>query len=570
MGRKKEILIKGFKNRDESFRLIKWMMQIVRPYARFVVYVFLISIVSLVISYMSTIIGKYVVDDATTGVINLRNIALMCAATLISILIGVGSSILGSYISEKFSFTIRQRFYNDIQRSVWQKISAFHSGDLVTRLTSDIGVLADGMISILPHTVLVLAQLAISFFILFHYDRSIALFALVIGPLGAICLIFFRERYKKYQTELRECESDYRSFMQESLAALTVVKTFQQEDANAARMESLRRRRLDLVLHNSALGAVMGAVMRIIYSAGYVISFCWGAYRISTGDITYGTLTIFITLVSQVQGSISSLAGVIPQVYNMLISSKRIVEVVGMEKEIYEGRTALPTQVGLKVTDMSFAYDRTKILRDVNFEVQPGEKVAVIGPSGAGKTTLIRLLLALTKPQTGTILYQTEIGPEPAAPDARRFLSYVPQGNTLMTGTIAENLRVGKADATEEEMWQALTLAAADSFVRKLPAGLETVLSEKSGGISEGQAQRIAIARALIGGKPIVIFDEATSALDAPTEAVILKNVTETLKNKTCFIITHRHSMLQYCDRVLSIDENGGMQIGDPPAKTEE
>ena len=560
MGSKKEQLMRGLKNRDETMRMIKWMVKIVTPYFRFVVYVFIISVVSMLISYAGVIIGKHVVDDATTGTVNFRNMVIMCSATVVSIGVGVGSSILGSYIGEKFSFTVRQQFYNDIQRSVWLKISSFHSGDLVTRLTSDIGALADGLITVLSRMVLTGVQLLAAFFILYHYDRPITLFALVIGPVGAVCMVLFRNRYKKYQTALRECESDYRSFMQESLSELTVVKTFRQEDANEARMDGLRRRRLKLVLQNTTLGSVMGAVMRLVYSAGYVIAFCWGAYRISRGDITYGTLTVFITLVSQVQGSISGLAGIIPQGYNMLISAKRIMEVVELPKETYGGRTDVPRRVGLQVENVAFSYGAEPGLNGLSFAVDPGEKVALIGPSGVGKTTVIRLLLALVEPQEGSIRYTTEGGEEPVSPDVRRFVSYVPQGNTLVSGTIADNLRVGKQDATREEMTNALRLAAADRFVDRLPEGLDTVLSENSGGISEGQAQRIAIARALIGDKPVLILDEATSALDEATEAAILKNITEELQDKTCFIITHRRSMLRYCGKVLELDVNGAVK----------
>ena len=558
MSHKKEILMRGLKNRDENLRLVRWMLQVVKPYYRYVIVAFCISVVSMLISYASTIIGKYVVDDATTGRIDLRNMALMCAGTVISIAVGVLSSILGGYIGEKFTFSIRQRFYNDIQRSVWLSISRFHSGDLVTRLTTDIAAMADGMIGMLPRTVLTFVQLAVAFGILFYYDRPIALFALLMGPMGAVCLFFFRERYKKYQTSLRECESDYRSFMQESLASLTVVKTFRLEDANEARMESLKRRRLELIMKNTTLGSVMSAVLRLIYSAGYVIAFCWGSYRISKGDITYGTLTIFITLVSQVQSSVSGLAGVIPQMYNMLISAKRIVEVTGLPKESYNGKTDAPERVGVRLENVSFSYRREPVLRDLSLYVAPGEKAAVVGPSGVGKTTLIRLLLSLITPQRGSITFETENGVrEPVSPDARRFIAYVPQGNTLVSGSIADNLRVGRGDATREEMLRALRLVCADRFVEKLPNGLETLLSEKSVGISEGQAQRIAIARALISDKPVLILDEATSALDEATEAAILKNITAGLNQKTCFIITHRRSMLRYCEKVISLRENG-------------
>ncbi|MBE6818892.1 MAG: ABC transporter ATP-binding protein [Ruminococcaceae bacterium] len=550
-------LLKKLSNREENIRLTKWMLSVVKPYTRFIVYTFIISVLSMLISYVSTIVGKYVVDDATNGVINLHNMAWMCGATFVSIAISVFSSIISSYISEKFSFSLKKSFFNDIQRSVWLHISKIHSGDLVTRLTSDIGAISDGLISIIPQTVLIVTQLLIAFCILFYYDKKIALFALALGPIGALCLFIFRERYKRYQAALRKSESAYRSFMQETLSNLTIIKAFGQENYNDEKMENYKKERLKLVFKNSRLSSIMSAVMRIIYSVGYVVAFCWGSYRISTGDITYGTLTIFITLVAQVQGSISSLASIVPQYYSMLVSAKRIYTVIHFPKEVYTGKTDVPAAVGVEAKEVDFAYDKAPVLKEMNFTVTPGQKVAVVGPSGAGKTTLVRLLLALTEPNSGN-LYYTLDGEriELATPDCRRFVSYVPQGNTLISGTVEENLKFGLRDASEEQMWHALELAAADKFVKKLPDGLKAELSEKSGGISEGQAQRISIARALIADKPVLILDEATSALDEATESVIVKNITEQLDNKTCFIITHRRSMLQYCDTVIEIDED--------------
>ncbi|MBQ6381620.1 MAG: ABC transporter ATP-binding protein [Clostridia bacterium] len=554
---KKDTIVKALKNKDETIRLTKWMLQIVKPYYRFIIYTFLISVVSLIISYVSTIVGKYVVDDATNGVINLRNMLWMCGTTFVAIVISVFSSVISSYISEKFSFTLKKQFFNDIQRSVWLDISKIHSGDLVTRLTSDIGSISDGLIEMIPKTILIGTQLLIAFCILFYYDKKIALFALVIAPIGGMCLLIFRESYKKYQAALRKSESEYRSFMQETLSNLTIIKAFGQEDYNDETMERFKRERLQLVFKNSRLSSVMSAVMRIVYSVGYVVAFCWGSYRISTGDITYGTLTIFITLVSQVQGSVSALGGIVPQFYSMLVSAKRIHTVIDFPKEVYSGKTDVPAAVGVEVKDLDFAYDKDYILKGMNATIAPGEKVAVVGPSGAGKTTLVRLLLALTTPTAGSLNYILDGAEQEAAtPDCRRFVSYVPQGNTLISGTVEDNLKFGLRDATEEQMWRALELAAADKFIEKHPDKLKTELSEKSGGISEGQAQRISIARALIADKPVLILDEATSALDEATEAVIVKSITEQLDNKTCFIITHRRSMLQYCDKVIEIDED--------------
>ncbi len=273
-------------------------------------------------------------------------------------------------------------------------------------------------------------------------------------------------------------------------------------------------------------------------------------------------MTIFITLVSQIQGTLSNLASMAQQLFNMLISAKRIYDVTELEKEITKEFTSLPSEVGVQFSHVDFSYDKNPILKDITIDIKHGQKVAIVGESGAGKTTLIRLLLALTRPSNGSVEFHFSDGSsEYACPDSRRFISYVPQGNTLISGTIAENLRVGKQDATEEEMWQALEMAGAVRFMKKLSAGLETVLSEKSGGISEGQAQRIAIARALISKKPFMILDEATSALDERTEQEVLQNLATYYKDTTCIVITHRSSMLQYCDSVYRIQDEAIIKI---------
>lgn len=549
-----------FKNltisRDEAIYQIKWMFKQTKPFKFQITVMLFISLFSLSLSFIGTIIGKHIVDATTSGQLNIKYIIYMIGSTIFSILFSSFTRIFSDYVNEKFSFGLRCKMFDRVQRCVWQELSKFHSGDIVTRLTSDVSAVSGGLISLVPSIIVTAIQLIASFGILFYFDRPLALFALIIGPVGTISMIFFKKKYSYYQKKLRETESEYRSFMQESLANVGVVKTFQCEDSNSEYMQNIRQSRMHVIMKTSRLSALMSAFMRLIFSTGYVVAFCWSAYRISAGMITYGTMTIFLTLVSQVQSSISSLGQIFPQLYGMIISAKRINEVIEIESEKYSGKKDIPSSISVEINNLTFAYNKKNILENLNVSIASNDIVGIVGSSGIGKTTLIRLLLSLVKPQAGTIKYIDENGKsEIAEPASRRFISYVPQGNTMFSGTIESNLRVAKPEATQDEMWEALRIADAEDFVRDLPDGLQTVLGEKAGGLSEGQAQRISIARAILRDRPVLILDEATSALDEPTEAKILSEISANCK-KTCFVITHRRSMLQYCNKTIEIKNN--------------
>ncbi len=551
----------------------RWLYGIGKNFKRYIFVFLIINLITMLMSLASAVAGRYVVDAATGFQTELfgRYIAIMLGTTLLSIFISMGANMFSGYVNEKFAFQVRADMFDRVQRSHWHKATKYHSGDMLSRLTADVDMIASNLISILPGTIVLGCQLVIVLCILLKNDPTLALIGLVVGPLGFLMATLSRKKYSIYQERLRESHSEYYSFLQESLSHIGVVKTFQLENTNNERFDTLRKKRMQLVIKSAALGNVMSSLMRLIYSLGYVAAFSWCAYRLTTATTvidpsgvevatyTYGTMTLFLSLVSQIQSSIRGLGGVIPKLYSLVICAKRVREITELDAEDYTGKTEVPNQIAVRATNVTFSYETEKgtVLNDISFDVPAGTHVGIIGSSGAGKTTFIRLLLALLQPDSGSLTYVDENGTEEhASPASRRFISYVPQGNTLLSGSVRTNLQAGNPDATDAEMWRALEMADAADFLKSASGGLDTVLTERAGGLSEGQAQRIAIARALLRDKPVLILDEATSALDEKTEAKMFERITSECK-KTCFIITHRRSMLKYCDRILEIDDDG-------------
>lgn len=548
-------LKKLWKDRDNQWKYFKWLMHYAKPYTWKILLMMGISLISTLATLFMVHVSKAIIDNATFGNGFLRLVVVYVGMTLLLEVIRIFSTLFGTMLNEKFTFGIRKQVYEKIISSHWMDVKKYHTGDLMTRLTSDAGAVAEGIIGTIPGIIQLAVELILVFITLYIYSPLLAVLALTVAPIAAISSWWLGRKLWKLQIKVQESEAAYRSFMQESLANLLIVKAFANEDYASNRFVTLREERFKWVYRRTKMGVANSTIMSLAFQLGYIAAFAYGAFQISTKAITYGTMSVFLTLVNRVQAPIMGLAQQIPRVVSVLASAKRIIELqdIPVEEKLQENIPA--KQIGVDVSHMTFGYTDETVLEDVSLHIVPGETVAIIGESGIGKTTLIRIIMSFMSNISGEITFFNEQGQEEKAnASTRNFIAYVPQGNTLFSGTVRENIRMGKLDATTEEMYDALKLASGYDFVMDLPNGIDTVIGERGHGLSEGQAQRIAIARALIRKAPFLILDEATSALDEGTELSVLQGLERLEPRPTCLIITHRKSILPYCDREIRIE----------------
>lgn len=542
--------------RDDAVEYTKWIFDYTKPYIPQLALLMVFDLLATLLSVGMALIGKQLIDKATEG--NLSELGSIVIIYVLVIFLGQGLGIISSLVStvvyEKFGFGIRKKVYRRILDTTWIDISKYHTGDLMTRLTSDVGAVSDGISNTIPTILRLLVELIVTFFTLAYYDFRLALFALMVAPIAMFASLWLGRKLKYLTVKVQQTESKYRSFMQESLANILIEKSFCLEDYSEERLTKLRDERIYWVFKKSRTNMYASAAMGLSFQLGYIVAFVWGAICIANKTITYGTMTVFLQLVNRIQAPVVSLAQLVPKIITMMASAGRIIELQQLPKEEYTGETIYPEDIGVKISDVSFGYTDESVLEDASIEFKSGEFTAIVGKSGIGKTTLVRLIMAFTKNMEGDISFYNKKGESlRACPDARNFIAYVPQGNTLFSGTIRENILMGRKDATEEEIMEALESSAAMDFIRELPKGVDTVIGEKGVGISEGQAQRISIARALVRKAPVLILDEATSSLDEKTELRVLEGIRKWSPSPTCLLITHRRSVLQYCDREVQI-----------------
>ena len=545
------------KKPSNYIHLLKWVLNNSKEYRWRIILMLFINLFFTVASLVTVILSKSIIDNATVGKDFTTIIIIYIAVMLATLIFHAGSSLISAVINEKVSFGIRKNVYDRVIRTSWQSINKYHSGDIVTRLSSDAGNIADAIVTTLPSIITLVVELILVFFTLFSYSPFLAFLGLTVAPVAVIVSWLFARRLKVLQKKVQESESAYHSFLQESLANLLIVKAFANEDKSVEKLSELRANRFYWVFKRSRAGLYGTATISLAFNIGYLSAFTFGAIQISKAAITYGTMSVFLALINRVQAPIIGLSQQLPKVIAMFTSAERIIELSDLPAEERSETNIDTTDLGVYAKELTFGYDdKETVLEDVSFRINPGESTAVIGESGIGKTTLIRLILSFVKPNNGSIMFFNSKNEElPASAGIREHIAYVPQGNTLFSGTIKDNVLIGRTNATDDDIKDALKLASAWDFVDELPEGINTRIGEKGLGLSEGQAQRIAIARAIIRKAPFMIFDEATSALDEGTEQKVINGLEQLSPRPACLIITHRKSILKYCTQELMISD---------------
>lgn len=450
---------------------------------------------------------------------------------------------------------MQQRMLDRILRSEWTGKESHHSGDVLNRLEQDVGTVVSFLTETIPNTISVVAMFVGAFLYLFAMDKVLAFVIVGIIPVFVLLSKLYIGQMRRLTRQVRDSDSKVQSVLQETIQHRMLIKTLESDSIMVDRLESTQSELRHRVVKRTAFSVVSNFILNAGFSVGYLIAFLWAALRMADQTLTFGGMTAFLQLVNRIQGPARDLTRLAPVFVGVFTAAERLMELEENPLEEQGDPIPLTAPCGVRLEHISYAYDDgdSNVIEQLDFDFYPGSCTAVLGETGAGKTTLIRLILALLHPNEGKVILYNQQEQRELSPLMRCNFVYVPQGNTLMSGTIRDNLRLGKLNATEEEIKTALEMSCA-SFVMELPDGLDTVCTEAGGGLSEGQAQRISIARALLRNRPIMLFDEATSALDPETERQLLHNILSN-HDKTVIFITHRPAVVDYCDQTLHLQK---------------
>lgn len=573
-------LIKKYLQKDSLRKLTRqglWIGQYARRYWKAMVLYTLLGVMGTGVSLVSSLISKDLVDIITgheTGRL-ISTFAAMIGFSIGNILVAQASGYASTLINLKVDTEIKNDIFAKMMVTDWESLTTYHTGDLVTRWSSDASNIASGILNWIPNLIIYTVRFISALAIVIYYDPTFAIFALLGIPFSALLSKPLLKRMSKNNQRSAQMNAKLYGFNQETFSNIQTIKAFDLIKFYIEKLGSLQKEYIGMRLEFQRMSILTSILMSII---GFIVSYScygWGIYRVWSGAISYGTMTMFLSLSGTLTGSVNSLVSLVPSAISLGISAGRLMDIVEMPQEDYSADREVEqfaekyraSGIGLAMEDLSYTYHTgTEVFSKASLEAWPHEIIALVGPSGEGKTTMLRLILSLLRAQGGEAWIGAGEDREQRialSPSTRKLFSYVPQGNTMFSGTIAENMRNVKPEATDEEIVEALKLACAWEFVEKLPDGIESMVKERGGGFSEGQAQRLSIARALLRKSPILLLDEATSALDVATERKVLKNIMTDTYPRTCIVTTHRPTVLGICTRVYAIRGKKCEELGE-------
>lgn len=558
----------------DMWRQTLWIYEYARLYWKQMIFYTLLGLAGTLVSLISSLISRDMVDIITGQQAGLlaRTFCLYIGFSVGNVLISQISNYFANKISISVDNAIKADIFEKMLLTDLESIQNYHTGDLLTRWSSDASNISSGVLNWIPNLVIYTVRFVSTFAVVFYHDPMFALLALIGMPVSMLMSKTLLHRMKGNNERSAAMSAKMSGFNQEAFSNIQTIKAFDLIRLYAERLRGLQREYLTMKLEFQKMSMATSILLSIVGLAVSYSCYGFGIYRVWSGAISYGTMTMFLSLSGSLTGTLNQLVSLVPTAVSLTTSAGRLMDILDMPKEDFSDVDQVEQfaarnrtdGIGISFSGVSYAYHNGKqVFCGADFLARPKEIVALVGPSGEGKTTMLRLMLGLLHPQEGerTLIGETDGEKIAVDPSARRLFSYVPQGNTMFSGTIAENMRNVRPEASDEEICEVLKAACAWEFVEKLPDGIYSMVGERGGGFSEGQAQRLSIARALLRRSPILLLDEATSALDVATERRVLRNIMSTTEPRTCIVTTHRPTVLSICQKVYRIREQKCVQM---------
>ena len=542
-------------------KTIKWIFNKTKSNLLNFILLNVINIIYSFLSIYSILISKNLIDAATNGtstelktyILQLILVAIL-AITLRAILASIDA-----VTRAKLEMNFKQNILETILKRNYEKITKFHSGDLMTRIVSDVDIIIDTLVSLIPSILSMITSLICAVILLFQISQQFVGILLLGGIILFVVINLLKPYLKNIHKKVQEANGNVRLFLKEVFENILVIKIFQAENPILKKCDELQHKKYDIQMKQRSLSIASNTGLNAIFQIVYIYALVWSAYHLFKKNITVGGLTSIVQLVTQIQAPIISLSRCVQNVFHMFGSAERIIELENIEKDVIvdeiDSNQLYDNLDSIVVENVDFTYKNKKIFSQINLTVTKGENIVIYGESGIGKSTLLKLILGIIKNDTGHIYFKLKDGSkQPIHVDTRNMFSYVPQGKLILSGSIRENITFVNPNISDDDLDKALEISCCKSFIDQLEHGLDTKIGERGKGLSEGQLQRIAIARAIASKAPILILDEITSSLDSKTEEAVIQNI-KNMKDITCIIVTHRNSVSKLCDKEYIVED---------------